>query len=299
MKQPTSLRSISHSLSGLYSEERVLFGLGLLGIGLGIIGLIVMAVNGRIILPQGDIFKPVSFSAAIGIYVLTITLFIPFAGFSIHGRRWWRRGTVALGLYALGIENIQTYRGLDPRFARTGFLVDDIAKNIFGYVALGLIVMFLILAWRFFSKRHTIKSELLLLGIRYACITVICAFAAGLWMIANKGARIGATGNLLPLHAAGFHGLQAVPLVALLLSWSHVPLEISRRWVHTAGLAWLGAMAVMAWQTAMGRSVLEPSCMILLVSLLTFVWLLCAARAVISCGCDGLRRYLARSRASA
>ncbi len=60
MKQPTSLRSISHSLSGLYSEERVLFGLGLLGIGLGIIGLIVMAVNGRIILPQGDIFKPVS-----------------------------------------------------------------------------------------------------------------------------------------------------------------------------------------------------------------------------------------------
>ena len=74
MKQPTSLRSISHSLSGLYNEERVQFGLGLLGIGLGIIGLIVMAANGRIILPQGDIFKPVSFSTAIGIYVLTIAL---------------------------------------------------------------------------------------------------------------------------------------------------------------------------------------------------------------------------------
>ena len=108
-----------------------------------------------------------------------------------------------------------------------------------------------------------------------------------------RGRGIGAS-----LVAEAERGLKEREVSSMLLNWSHVPLEISRRWVHTAGLAWLGAMAVMAWQTAMGRSILEPSCMVLLVSLLMLVWLLCAVRAVISCGCDGLQRYLARSRAS-
>jgi hypothetical protein len=299
MKQPASFRSISRQLSASYGEERLLFGLGLLGICLGAIGLVLMAARGRTIGPEGDLYKAASFSIAIGIYILTLILFIPFAGFSTRGLRWWRRWTIALGLYAYVVENIQIYRGLNPRFTRVGSVADNIVGTLFGFVALGLIVTFLFLTWRFFRSRNEVKNRLLLLAIRYGCVTTIFAFVAGMLMGANQGSQVGVAGSMLPFHAVGFHGLQAVPLVALLLSWAHMPSESARRWVHVAGLAWLGLMAAIAWQTFKGRSVLEPSLLMLVAGLLTFVWLLCAARAAISWGRASSHNYNARSHTAA
>jgi hypothetical protein len=281
MNPLTPLRSINRRLSEIYSEERVLFCLGLLGIALGLIGLAVMAVRGRIIPPEGYIYKAASFDIAIGIYILTIILFVPLAGFSARGRRLWCWSSVALALYAYAAENIQIYRGLDPRFTRVGSAVDNIAGALFGLTALGLIVMFIILMRRFFTSRTSINGSLLLLGIRYGCAAVILGFITGIWLGANSGPTIGATGNLLPLHAAGFHGLQAVPLVALLLGWSRVPPHEVRRWVHLAGLAWLGVCGAIAWQTMLGRSVLEGSTATLLAGALLLIWLLCAVMALI------------------
>jgi hypothetical protein len=282
MKELTPLRSINRRLSEIYSEERVLFGLGLLGIALGLIGLIVMAMRGRLIPPEGFIYKAASFDIAIGIYILTIILFIPLAGFSPRGRRRWRWVSIALALYAYAVENVQIYRGLDPRFTRVGSTVDNILGTLFGLTALGLIVTFLILMWRFFTSRTSINGSLLLLGIRYGCAAVMLGFITGIWLGANSGPTIGATGNLLPLHAAGFHGLQAVPMVALLLGWSRMSQADARRWVHVAGLAWLGLCGAIAWQTLLGRSVLEGSTATLLAGVMLLLWLFCAAIALIA-----------------
>ena len=293
MKEFSSFRSITRKLSESYSEERSLFYFGLLGIGLGLIGMIVMAVRGRFIPPEGYVYKAVSFDIAIGIYILTIILLVPLAGFSARGRRRWRWCSIALALYVYCVENIQIYRGRDPRFSRIGSAVDNIVGNLFALSAIGLIVMFLILTWRFFSSRTEINGSPLLLGIRYGCAAVLLAFIVGLWMGANQGPMIGPRGNLLPLHAAGFHGLQAVPLVALLLGWARVPASSARVWVHAAGLAWLGACAAIAWQTARGYTVIEPSAAILLAGALLLVWLLCAVRASISWRRAGSVRYSA------
>jgi hypothetical protein len=282
MKELTPLRSIHRRLSEIYSEERVLFGLGLLGIALGLIALVVMTVRGRLIPPEGFIYKAASFDIAIGIYILTIILFVPLAGFSPRGRKVWRWSSIALALYAYAVENIQIYRGLDPRFTRIGSAVDNIAGTLFGLVALGLIATFIILMWRFFTSRTAINGSLLLLGIRYGCAAVMLGFVTGIWLGANNGPTIGATGNLLPLHAAGFHGLQAVPLVALLLGWSRMPPHDARRWVHVAGLAWLGLCGAIAWQTMLGRSVLEGSTATLLAAVMMLVWLFSAVIALIA-----------------
>lgn len=299
MKQPASFRSISRKLSASYGKERLLFKLGLLGIGLGAVGLVLIAARGRMIAPEGDLYRAASFSIAIGIYLLTLVLFIPFAGFSARGLRQWRWWTIALGLYAYSAENIQIYRGLNPRFTRFGSVADNIVGTLFGFVALGLIVMFLFLTWRFFRNRNEVNDRLLLLAIRYGCVMTIFGFVAGVLMGANQGSEVGAAGSMLPFHAAGFHGLQAVPLVALLLSWSHMPLDAARRWVHASGLAWLGLMAAIAWQTVKGHSVLEPTLAMLLAGTLMFIWLLCATRAAISWGRASSHRYTARSRAAA
>src|SRR5687767_10955111 len=90
------------------------------------------------------------------------------------------------------------------------------------------------------------------------CIATIAAFAAGFWMSAITGSRTGATGNILPLHALRFHGLQTIP-VALLLVWSGADRSEARKWVHYTGIAWLAVCAAVALQTFMGRSVLEIS----------------------------------------
>jgi hypothetical protein len=282
MEQPASLRSITGRLFEIYDEERVLFRLGLLGLALGIIALVVMALHGRIIPPEGFIYKAASFDIAIGIYILTIILFVPLAGFSRRGRKLWRWASVALAIYAYAAENIQIYRGLDPRFTRFGSAIDNIAGALFGLTALGLIATFLILMWRFFTRRTSINGSLLLLGIRYGSAAVILGFMTGIWISANNGPTIGATGNLLPLHAAGFHGLQAVPMVALLLGWSRMSQRDARRWVHVAGFAWLGLCAAIGWQTATGRSVLEGSTATLMGAALLLLWLFCAVIALLA-----------------
>jgi hypothetical protein len=242
-----------------------------------------MALHGPLIPPEGRLYKAVSFDIAIGIYILTIILFIPFAGFSARGRRWWRRTSVALALYAYGAENIQIYRGLDPRFTRSGAAADIIAGAIFSGVALGLIITFLILVRRLFGRRTAIEGSPLLLAMRYGCAAVMLAFVAGFWMSAVGGPRVGAAGNLLPLHAAGFHGLQAVPVVALLLDWSRAPAKDARRWVHAAGIAWLCACASIAWQTALGGSVLEASAATYIACAALHVWLFCVVASTPAC----------------
>jgi hypothetical protein len=66
-------------------------------------------------------------------------------------------------------------------------------------------------------------------------------------------------GNLLVVHAAGFHGLQVVPLVALFLRWAETEASVVRRRVHVAGLTWLSACVAIAWQSGSGRPIAELS----------------------------------------
>jgi hypothetical protein len=282
MKKADTNSSIAHNLYAIYSEERLLSALGVLGLVLGIIALAIMKLSGEFIPPEGYIYKAASFDIALGIYTLTLILFIPLAGFSTAGRRRWRWWSVALVLYAYASENTQIYRGIDPRFTRMGTAVDQVIGALLGLTALGLIVTFMIFAWRFFGERNAVKNKLLLLGIRYGIAAVVLAFIAGFWMGALQASTVGPKGNLLPLHAAGFHGLQAIPFVALLLSWSELRVATARRWVHVSGIAWLAACAAIAWQTAQGRTVLEASPAMILALLLTSVWLICAVAATIT-----------------
>lgn len=287
------------ALLSVFNEERALFRTALAGIVLGTLLFIHIAVNGRVVPPEGDLFKAATFDIAVGIYLLTVTLLLPFAGFSPRARAVWRWLTVAFATYGYTLETAQMMRGLDPRFTRAGGPTDQLLGGVFFLVALGLLVLFVVLALRFFSARTAIGGTLFLLGVRYACAAALFAHGVGLWMSLNQGPRIGAGGNLLPLHAAGFHGLQAVPLVALLFAWSQTPTEAARRWVHAAGLSWLGACVGIAWQTGAGRPVSEPAAATALALALFTVWALSLARAAFAWGRAGFHDDTERAGAAA
>ncbi|HEX7239188.1 MAG TPA: ABA4-like family protein [Longimicrobiaceae bacterium] len=241
-------------------RERALTALGLLGIALGAVCAGAIAARGsQLVAPEGHLQKAMTFDVALGVYLLTLVLCLPLARFSRRGLAAWRAATVALILYAYVVENVQIARGLDPRFTRAGAVPDQVLGGVFFLTALGLVALFGVLAWSVARRRMDGADGPLLLAVRYGAASTFAAFAAGVWMSAVQGSRAGAEGSILPLHAAGFHGLQALPLVAVLLIWAGVPAPRARPWVHAAGWAWLTACAAIAWQTIEGRALTDLS----------------------------------------
>jgi len=265
-----------------YREERGVTAVALAGIALGGIAFIAAGLRGPEVPPEGDLMKPASFDVAVGLFILSLVPWLPVSGFSERARRQWRRWMIALPIYAFGIETIQQFRGIDPRFSQA-----EPASQIFGALffasALGIMALAIALGARAFEMPAIGRQGLLVVAARWAGASMLMGFLAGFWLSGNQGRFVGEAGNLLPLHAAGFHAVQAVPLVALMLSWSRVPVDAARRWVHVAGAAWATACIAIWWQTAMGRAVTDLSTAAGLAAVaLLGLWTLTAARSLVA-----------------
>jgi hypothetical protein len=271
-------RSALRLLFTAWSRERSVFAVGVLGLVLGLIGLTAIAVRGRLIPPEGDLSKAVSFDMALGIFLLTMAAFAGFAPFTERGRRVWNGAIVALSLVSFALENIQIGRGIDPRFSQAGSVADQLGGGFFFLIATGLLATFAILFTKILRLRVSSTNAPLMLAIRYGCGATALGFATGYLMSTVGGSRYGAAGNILPLHAMGFHALQALPLVALFFLWADVEPTQARRWIHVAGLAWIGACVAVAWQMFAGRGPLEASLAGLAAAALIGVWALSLAR---------------------
>lgn len=191
------------------------------------------------------------------------------ACFSVRGARLWRITMTVLVLYFYAIETIQAFRGLDPRFTRHGRLMDQVSGAVFGVTALAMIVVTLVLAAAFFRRRN---ADLLTISIRYGFAAVGVAFAVGLWMSAIQGREIGAAGDLLVAHGFGFHGIQAVPLVALVLRWSGTARRDGRKMLHVAGIAWLTVTLTLLVQASIGEAPFAPTLLTGIVALALVAW---------------------------
>jgi len=262
----------------LYSQERPLFWTGVLGIALGGVCFLGMAFHGLIVEPEGNLYKAATFDIAVGIFLLTLGLIVRITGVG----PLWRWTLIGLALFGYGVETIQIFRGYDPRFSRASSPLDQAFGGLFFLSALGIMVLFLALMIRFFFRPTTGERGALTLGLRYGTAASLLAFGVGIAMSARGGPGIGESGNLLPLHAAGFHGLQAIPLVALLLGWARVPEGMARRDVHLSGIVWLAACLAIAWQTSSGRSVLEPSAATAIAAAVLLAWALIFLKALLS-----------------
>ena len=265
------------------ARVRTLFWLGVSGVALGAACAAAALIRGSLAVgTEGDLSKAVTFDGAVGIYLLTLGFFVPLAGFTTKGLRRWLAWSIGIFVYAYALETIQTLRGLDPRFTKVGTPMDRILGGLFFLAALGVIALFYILAVKLMRRGVQGAEGRILLGIRYAIAATLIAFAAGLWMSAAAGRHAGVAGNILPLHAVGFHGLQAVPLVAWLLSRSTIAEHDARRWVHLAGAGWIAACLGIAWQTVAGRPVTEFSTAMATAILCVLAWSLIALRAALA-----------------
>lgn len=244
----------SISWAQLGKEPRVAW-LGLLGVALGTCCALAGLVRGFSVPPEGNLWETAIFDGSLGVFLLTLALLAPEAGFTARGQRRWGTVLIVATLYAYGIETIQALRGLDPRVSAVAGAADQILGGVFFLDAIIIMLLFLMLGWRFVRAPTTP----LRLAVRYAVVACMVSFAIGIWMSVYLGREVGAAGNMLPIHAAGFHGLQAIPLIALLLVWSGASDRVAQRWVHVAGLAWWGFCGAILWQAGTGSAPMAMS----------------------------------------
>ena len=242
---------------GLWRRERILAGLGFAGLLLAAICAGLAAVNGGwLIPPEGRLLEAAKFDTALGIYLLTLASILPLAGMTPRGRRRWLGWTLGLSVFAFAMENIQAWRGLDPRFSKVAGAFDQALGGLFFLSALGVAAVFVVLIARFFRRDALPDHPALRLALRYAGTAALLAFTIGVLMSVLRGRFMNGAGNLMPIHAIGFHGLQALALVALLLGWSRIPTSTAVRWVHLAGIGWLAICIGLVAQAVMGT---EPT----------------------------------------
>jgi hypothetical protein len=193
----------------------------------------------------------------------------------------WRRAFYVFTVYGLALESIQAFRGLDPRFTEEGAPFDVIAGIVFGLTALLNTVLFVLLGLRFFRSDVLADRPALRLGIRYGAAAVALSFAVGIVMSVNAGRNIGEDGNLLLSHGLGVHGLQALSVVALLITAAYAT-PTAARWLHAAGIGWLTACTAALAEAFLGQPPLEASLVTALILAGLSAWAATAGYSLIS-----------------
>jgi len=286
---PRSALDIAAFARGKFAREPGLFAVGVGGLLLALLCLGTVAVRGSFIPPEGKMLDAVTFNFGVGLFTLTIALLLPLAGYSTPARRRWRRGYYVFAIYGPVLESIQSFRGLDPRFSEVGGPLDQVTGIVFGLAAGLHTVLFLMLGLRFFRTDVLHNRPTLRLGIRYGAVAVALSFGVGIVMSVISGREIGDAGNLLPAHALGVHGIQFVPLVALMLVWAGGAARATA-WLHAAAIGWLVACTAALVQALLGRPPLEMSISPALLAGGLFVWTGVAGKSLF------VRRYAVQQR---
>lgn len=260
------------AIEKVWKEEKLLVFTGLLGFVLAAGTLIYIALFGAIRLPEGNLERAFSFNAAIAIFVLSMAMLMPLAGLTEKKRKTFRWLFIVAALYSYGIETIQHFRGINPRFSEVASGIDQLFNAIFALISILFIVVTILFAIPFFRKHALNNRPLLLLSIRYAFLSIMLAYGAGIWMIILQSSFTGVSGNIIVLHGIGFHALQALPLLGWLAERACAE-EKQLRWrVHLGGVAWTCSLLFIALQTLLGETVFQFTLLPLLAGAMLLSW---------------------------
>jgi hypothetical protein len=256
----------------LFEGERALIITGLIGFLLSAGISIFIFFNDPIIAPEGNMRDAFSFNAAIGMYILSIAAILPLARFGVRKRKVVRWLFIFASIYSYTIETLQNFRGINPRFSREGTVVDIVGGMLFGVISLVLVALTIVLMVHFFRMKQPHGRPLLIMGIRYAFLSVLAANSAGIWMILLQDRLTGGAGNLIVLHGVGFHALQTLILPAWLLEKAQVNEKFKKILIHTGSIAWMLMVLVLGIQTALGQSVFEITILPIIALLFFLIW---------------------------
>jgi hypothetical protein len=266
----------------LFQGERSLVITGLIGFILALFCGVWAKMHGGAVPPEGNVLRAFSFNAALGMFLISTASILPLAGMGPKARSIFRWTYILLSLIAYGIETMQHFRGINPRFTNSEAPLDILLGAIFGLDAIGLILFYVIFGVYFFLKNQT-NRPVMVTGIRYAMIAVFISFIAGLWIISLQSRFTGEHGNIIWLHGMGFHALQALPFTAWFTERSSFNSAVQRLSIHVSGAAYLLGLIALSVQTYLGERLFQWSIVSLVgVSSFTIVMALSIAAILLS-----------------
>ncbi|MBS4196263.1 hypothetical protein KHA97_14440 [Bacillus sp. FJAT-49870] len=267
------MKAASKSLILLFAKEKLLVIMGMMGFVLAAICAVYVALFGGIILPEGNVESAFSFNAAIAIFILSIAVLLQVSGLSPRGRKRIRWGFVFTVLIGYGIETIQHFRGINPRYTQVGTTTDVLFGTFFGIMSLVLITLTIIVAISFFRRRDEEQYPFLTLSIRYAFLSTMVSFAAGICMSVLQSRYTGAAGNFIVLHGLGFHALQTLPILGWLTEKAKIDSKRARVLIHVGSVSWMISILLIGIQTFLGRTIFEMSVLPILAVIALLGWL--------------------------
>lgn len=256
----------------LFQGEKSLVITGLIGVILTACIAVYIFFQGPMIGPEGNVKDAFSFNAAIGMFLLSIAAILPLTRFTTGKRKVTRCFFIIATMYSYAIVTIQNFRGFNPRFSQKGSLIDAIGGMLFGVISLMLVTLTIWLAIHFLRMRAPFNRPLLMVGVRYAFLSILAANLSGIWMILLQDRFTGEAGNLIVLHGIGFHALQTLIIPAWLLEKSDLNERYKKRLLHSGSIAWMLMIGVIGIQTALGRTVFELTILPILAGLLLLAW---------------------------
>ncbi|WP_307305323.1 hypothetical protein [Neobacillus driksii] len=256
----------------LFEGERALIITGLIGFLLSAGIFIFIFFNDPIIAPEGNMRDAFSFNAAIGMFILSIAAILPLSRFGTRKRKVVRWLFIIASIYSYTIETLQNFRGINPRFSREGAVVDIVAGMLFGVISLVLVALTIVLMVHFLRMKQPHGRPLLIMGIRYAFLSVLAANSAGIWMILLQDRLTGGAGNLIVIHGVGFHALQTLILPAWLLEKAQIHEKFKKILIHAGSIAWMLMILVLGIQTALGQTVFEITILPIIALLFFLIW---------------------------
>ncbi|MBW8349817.1 hypothetical protein K0H71_10200 [Bacillus sp. IITD106] len=267
------MKAASKSLILLFTRERELVSISVIGFVLAAICAVYVALYGGVILPEGNVESAFSFNVAIAIFILSIAVLLQVSGLSTRSQKRIRWGFVFTVLIGYGIETIQHFRGINPRFTQAGTTTDVFVGMFFGIISIVIITLTIIVAISFFRRRDEDPHRFLTLSIRYAFLSTMISFAAGVCMSVLQSRYTGASGNFIVLHGLGFHALQTLPILGWLTEKARINAKRARVLTHVGSISWMISIFLIGVQTILGRTAFEWSILPILAVLALLGWL--------------------------
>jgi hypothetical protein len=285
----TPVAQVQQLFSRMWAFNKFLTLSAMLYIGLIPIYIVAAIVDPRLITNAPAFVKPLKFILSSAIYVPTFLYLLTL----IDGRKRWVQIAANTTAAAFLIENViitgQAIRGIPSHFnATTPF--DSALFSIMAISIVVLSVMNLLLGiWLLFQKLPSPTVAWgIRLGVLISFVGMVVAFLmtsgptpsqraqmeAGIMPAAIGAHSVGVEdggpglpfvgwstegGDLRVPHFIGLHGMQLLPLLGLLLSRRPRFNERQRvTLVVTAGVAYVGWIALLTWQALRGQSIVAP-----------------------------------------
>ena len=274
--------------------------------GLAVVSAVGVVVDERVLTGVPIWLKPLKFTVSFVLYGVTVAWLLSLLRRRSRVAEWTATVIVALGVVEMAIIVGQVLRGTTSHFNVTSPL-NAMLWMLMGVAIMVLSVAHLVLAVAVLRQpiadragRYAIGLGLglALLGMLVAIPMVIAgdgSAAEGIAGAHSVGVVDGGPG--LPLvgwsstggdlrigHFVGLHGMQVLPIVAVLLGRGRLDGSTRARLVVVAGGAYAGLTLLLTWQALRGQPLLRPDALTLGVAAALVVGTVAAASVLVSRG---------------